>query len=241
MLVTLISAKGAPGVTTAAIAMTAIAATRGRALMVEADPSGGVLECWCGPLGEPGLLGLAGKLPSANGADLVWDLSTEIGAGVRTVVGPTTATPMTVALAAIGSSLGPTLAGLDAAVVVDAGRWIGHDGTAALVAASSSVVVVCRPLLDSIEHARGLISTLAGISPSTSVLVVGGPKPYGPAEIEEALRSPVIGVLPWDTRGLNALLEPSRRRTWASSPLARAAAQALMSLLGEPATAVSHV
>jgi MinD-like ATPase involved in chromosome partitioning or flagellar assembly len=235
MLVSLVAAKGAPGVTTATLALAAAAAGRGPALMVEADPCGGVLECWCGPLGEPGLLAIADKLRPSSDADLLWDHAVRLGVGVPALVGPTTAAPMSVALTAVGPSLGSALAGLDATVFVDAGRWIGHAGAAALLATSSRVVVVCRPLLDSIEHARGLIAALAEITTSPSVLVVGGSKPYGPADIEAALRSPVVGVLPWDTRGLNAMLESNRRRTWASSPLARAATEAVENLVDVPA------
>ena len=58
MLIALVSAKGSPGVTTTGVALVA-AASIGDALLVEADPAGGDLECWCGPLGEPGLLAVA--------------------------------------------------------------------------------------------------------------------------------------------------------------------------------------
>jgi MinD-like ATPase involved in chromosome partitioning or flagellar assembly len=241
MLVSLVSAKGAPGVTAAALALTAAAQAQRPALMVEADPGGGVLECWCGPLGEPGLLEVATRLRSGADADVLWDHAAIIGPEVPVIVGPTTAAPMSAALAAVDATLGTALAGLDATVVVDTGRWIGNAATAALLKASSGVVAVCRPTLDSIEHTRGLVASLASVTAFPSVLVVGGAKPYGPAEIESALRLPVVGVLPWDQRGLNALLEPRRQRAWAGSPLARAASDVVRVLVGEPAPEAERV
>ena len=43
MLLGLVSAKASPGVTTAALALTAVAED---GLLVELDPSGGSIECW---------------------------------------------------------------------------------------------------------------------------------------------------------------------------------------------------
>ena len=42
MLLGLVSAKGAPGVTSAAVALTAVSG----GVMVELDPSGGSVDCW---------------------------------------------------------------------------------------------------------------------------------------------------------------------------------------------------
>jgi MinD-like ATPase involved in chromosome partitioning or flagellar assembly len=241
MLITLVSAKGAPGVTTAALALTAAATNFGPALMVEADPAGGVLDCWCGPLGEPGLLEVATKLRSNADAGVVWNETASVGPGVQVITGPTSPGSMSAALSAVDVTLGRALAALDASVVVDAGRWLGSGDAPAVLKASSTVVAVCRPTLDSIEHTRSLVSELSSITAFPSVLVVGGTKPYGPKEIEAALQVPVIGVLPWDPRGVTALLDPSRRRTWSGSPLATAAANALRYLAVEPEVMVDRV
>jgi hypothetical protein len=57
MLIGLVSAKGSPGVSIAALALTAAAGDAG--LLMELDPSGGSLECWTGIPGEPGLVRVA--------------------------------------------------------------------------------------------------------------------------------------------------------------------------------------
>ena len=54
----LVSAKGSPGVTTLALGAAEIM----DAIAVELDPSGGDVECWLGPVGEPGLIRVAGAL-----------------------------------------------------------------------------------------------------------------------------------------------------------------------------------
>ena len=57
----LVSAKGSPGVTTAAAALGAAAASRGEAaLLVELDPSGGDVAMLCDRIGEAAL-GVAGR------------------------------------------------------------------------------------------------------------------------------------------------------------------------------------
>ena len=63
MLVSLLSAKGSPGCTSAALAVAALGRTT-TTVAVEADPSGGDIKCWIASqqAGEPGLVSLVAAL-----------------------------------------------------------------------------------------------------------------------------------------------------------------------------------
>jgi MinD-like ATPase involved in chromosome partitioning or flagellar assembly len=222
MLVALVSAKGSPGVTTTGLAMVA-AAGAGDALLVEADPAGGDLECWCGPLGEPGLLAVATDVARDADSETVAGHAVEVTGGVRAIVAPTSESAATATIVPMVAGLGATLAMRDTTVVMDCGRWSPAHRASGLVGAAGLVVVVCRPTLDSIEHARGHIDALRRVNRAVAGLVVGGTQPYGPDEVAAALGVPVVGVLPWDPRGVMALVEDgASARAWQRSALARA-------------------
>lgn len=107
MLVALISAKGAPGVTTTALCLVAVAGAGG--LVVEADPAGGDLECWTGPHGEAGLVGLAARMrPDLTDTEMR-GYAVEVTEGISAVTAPTTGAAMAAVLARAAGRLGPAL------------------------------------------------------------------------------------------------------------------------------------
>ena len=109
MLIGLASAKGAPGVTTAALALTA-AADDG-ALLVELDPSGGSVECWTGVTGEPGLIGLASGLRRSARSETVLAHVVDSPPGVRSILAPTAGGLAEATITMAGDRLVPALAG----------------------------------------------------------------------------------------------------------------------------------
>jgi MinD-like ATPase involved in chromosome partitioning or flagellar assembly len=226
MLVALTSAKGAPGVTTTALCLAAVADTGG--LVVEADPAGGDLECWTGPHGEAGLVGLAARMrPDLTDTELR-SHAVEVTEGISAVTAPTTATAMGAVLARAEGRLGPALGGVKVDVFADLGRWVPSSPAAGVLESADVVLVVCRPTLDSIEHARGLVAPggpVDGAPGAAGAVVVGGVRPYRPGEIEVALGVPVAGMLPWDPRGVIAVVEHGAGRAWQRSALAAASGE----------------
>lgn len=224
MLVALVSAKGAPGVTTASLCLTAAAEPSDRALLAEADPAGGDLECWCGPTAEPGLVGMATELMRDAPVDQLRGHAVEVVPGVTAVTAPTGEAAASAVLGSAGERLGPALAAVEGTVFLDCGRWSPAQPAAGRVAAASLVVVVCRPTLHSVEHARATIESLRPVNPAFAVLVVGGVRPYGPDEIGQALQTPVIGSFPWEPTAVAGLVDHGiGDRSWLRSPLATAA------------------
>jgi MinD-like ATPase involved in chromosome partitioning or flagellar assembly len=240
VLIALVSAKGAPGVTTGAVALTAIAAQRGPAVLVEADPAGGDLECWTGPHGEPGLVAVATDLRREVTPESLLEHAVEICSGVRAVAGPTSEAASTAALAGATDRLGPALAALDGTAVLDAGRWSPFQRTHRHVAAAGVVGILCRPTVDGVEHASALLEVLRPVNRSVALVLAGGDKPYGPAEISAVLDAPVAGVLAWDPRGVLALLTSGVSRAWLRTACARSAQSTLDGLEHVAAEAWAH-
>jgi MinD-like ATPase involved in chromosome partitioning or flagellar assembly len=232
MIVMLASAKGSPGVTTTSLALTAavagsaMPASVGDALLMEADPAGGDLECWCGPHGDPGLLKAVTEVRQPEDVEPIRAAAVSVVPGVNALLAPTSDTSMAAALRSCSAGFPGAVAQLGATVVVDRGRWL-PDGHRPLdeLARQASLVVVCRPALASVEHARALVSTLRPLTSRVGVAVVGGSKPYSPSEIAAAVGAHVLGVLPWDPRGVATLVERGVTKSWLRSSLGQAAQQ----------------
>jgi hypothetical protein len=206
MIVGLVSAKGSPGTTTAALAL----ASRWPqpALVLEADPFGGDIRAG---LGE-------GEWPPAAGlAEVVVDLRT-IGldqALDRRVHQPAPHAPpvlaglgcvgqaMSVPWARLGDELG-RLPGVD--VVADCGRMADADGVTPLLRACDVLVVVTASALRTVRataRIAPLLQAERGVDaddPRVSLLVIAADRPYPAAEIAEGCRLPLLGELPHDPR-----------------------------------------
>lgn len=234
MLLGLVSAKGSPGVTTAALALAA-AAGKG-ALLVELDPSGGSVECWTGTTGEPGLIRVASGLRRSIDPEMLLAHAVEAPAGVRSVLAPSAGGLAESTIAATGDRLAPALAGVKATVVVDGGRWSRSQPTTRRLAGCEVVAVVCAPTIEGVEAARWVIDPLRSTVAGSVVLLLVGDRPYPPSEVAAVVGVPVIGVMAWDSRGVNALVTTGAGRGWSRSALARSARSildALPSISGE--------
>jgi MinD-like ATPase involved in chromosome partitioning or flagellar assembly len=245
MLWALTSAKGSPGVTTTALALAAVMngqpggnASDGRparedtmamaadgALLVELDPAGGDLECWCGPHGEPGVLRAVTALGHQAGGERLSRHAVEVVRGVDAVLAPTTEGSMTAALRSASDSFADAIAAAPGITIVDLGRWASPTPLhmTGLVHHAAVAVVVCRSALASVEHARALVATLQSVTRRVAVVMVGGDRPYSSDEVSAVLNTPVAGVLPWDPRGVAELVERGITKAWARSTLANAA------------------
>lgn len=236
MLLAVLADKGSPGVTTAALALAAAAVGEARGggapgpvLLVEADPGGGDLECWCGPLGAPGLLAAVTDVGDAAGCERLRGHAVEVVEGVDAVVAPTSAGSMAAALQAAGRGFVAALAALAGTVIVDCGRWQSPAPPLLdlLLAEADLALVACRPTLGGVEHTRSLLPTLRPAGGRVEVVLAGGDRPYGPGEVSAALGATVAGVLPWDPRGVTALAGRGAGRAFLRSALGMAAAELL--------------
>jgi hypothetical protein len=224
-LIGLVSAKGSPGVTTTALALT-LRWPR-RVVLAECDPAGGdVLAGYFAGSAEAsgGLLALASAARRGQAAaELPRQLIALDQDRARCVL-PGLADPAQAAgIAQQWTALADLFTSLDIAgepvdVLADCGRL----GAAHPPVELSSLVAV-RSAYPWMEALGRDLPSGVGASRLTLVLV-GENQPYSPHEIARQLGAPVAGALPWDARAAAVLSAgaPAGRGFW-QSPLMRAA------------------
>lgn len=225
-LIALTSAKGAPGVTTASLALAAVWPVR--TLLAECDPSGSDLV-WrlCTPDGAPldrqrGVLSLASKTTDSD-AD-PWQHIQPVAGGLDVLTG----VPGWRQARALGQRWDPiaeTLRSLDADVLADCGRIDADSVVLPVVAHAHVVACVVRATVDSLAHARRLIGDLATVTNRVVVLVVADVDDrHLVDEVRDALYAAalpvevqVFGPLAFDPAGVRLLYGGSAAklaRTW---------------------------
>jgi hypothetical protein len=250
VLVSMVSVKGAPGVTTLALGLAARWPQPGT-VVVEADPAGGDLSARFGISHDPGLAAMAlaarhtGRVPEPA----AWSQRLPCGVEVVLAAPGAAASASLAALATRGGDLLRALAG-DRTVVVDAGRWQPDSPATPLVAASDLVLLVARPRLDGVRQCQARAGALAAHCRDSRLVLVGEPKPWPASEIAAVVGVPLVGVVPVDRRGAGVLggeLVPDRGwdrdgwRSWTRLPLLRAChslARHLASRASSPPTGI---
>ena len=175
----LVGAKGAPGVTTSAVLLAAVWPRP--ACLLEADPAGGDVRWWQSGAGglplrpDTGVVSLlaARRAGRPSPQDMITHAQ-QIPGGLPVVVGvgspsqyqalaPIWPTLVDLLTEQVGPCAAPPdeLGSLD--VVVDAGRLGNDPGAGQLLAALPVVLLVCRPTVASIGHARHALSALRSL------------------------------------------------------------------------------
>jgi hypothetical protein len=241
MLIAVGSAKGAPGVTTLALAVAALW-PRPDAVLVECDPAGGDLWARFGHHPEPGLSTLAaaalapwhGPIPDAYrqrlavGADVVLAIPGEGAA----------ASVQTLADKGIGAL---RQAAATSTVVLDVGRLEGRSPAVALAAAADHVLLLATPGLAEQAQVATRLPWLASGLAGRLWLVRAGEGPHRGAELERDLGLPVLGTVPHSRWGAGVLAGQLGIPNWRRLKLARAVrgiAVALAALESAPSAGV---
>src|ERR1035437_1084728 len=124
-VVAMTSVKGAPGVTTAALALTSAWPVHRRAVLVEADPAGGDIAARFGICPAPGLASLATCLRherSSGTSGTLTQHAQELPGGVRVLVEPVSRTEARSALEIVADSLSGLAEAESVDLIVDCGR-----------------------------------------------------------------------------------------------------------------------
>ncbi|CAO5256626.1 hypothetical protein [Frankia sp. AgKG'84/4] len=242
MLLSLVSAKHAPGTTTvAALLMWAWPQVAARqTLLVEADPAGGdvLLDMYEGAVREPegrGLLAAAVDARYGMRAGQILRYAMRLDSdGHRLLLAGLADPAQVAALRDTWSEIASALTGLGGFdppvdVIVDCGRLGSFAPPVPLLAEPDALAIVLRPTLRDVAAAAPRLAALRESLPPppagpdlAAVLVGEGPYPVG--RIADFLGVPVVGSLPHDRhladRGLGILAE----RSYPRSALGRAAA-----------------
>lgn len=239
MLSVLVSAKGSPGVTTTAMALTAASTIEARSaaraaepLLVELDPAGGDVELLTGAWGPPGMPRVGAGLRHGVDADKIRSRAVEVVPGVRAILSEAGGRAAESTLAACTDQVGPALAGLEELVWADAGRWAQSQRTARRLWGASLVVVVCHPTPAAVTHVESLLEELRNLLPAPLAVAVVGDKPYRVADVQAALPGvPVVGPIRWSREGVRALVTGGAGWRWQHSLLGRSAVDTLTALM----------
>ena len=253
----LTSAKGAPGVSTAALAMTLLWPRA--ALLAECDPAGGssVLAGYLrGTVAHTrGLLPLALAQRYESLEQALWPQTVPLtgdphaasvgaGAGDRWLLPGLSDAAQAPSTAALWGPLGSVLAGLERAgtdVIVDAGRLGTTHAPTALLRQADLVLLVMGTNLPAVAAAKARLNLLRedlsvtgtagrtdGHLSNLALLLVGAGRPYSAKEISVACGVPVVACLAWDPASAEVLAAGAiPGRRFDGSPLVRSTRAAI--------------
>jgi|KBSSwiStaDraftv2_1062776.scaffolds.fasta_scaffold183933_3 hypothetical protein len=228
-LIAMVSAKGSPGVSTAALACTLT--WPAPTLLVEGDPAGG--DLLAGYLSRYELPTDRGILPLASAAvrgtaerEFAGQLIDLDSPRQQRMVLPGISTPdQSASLAPGWARLGEFFAGLAPTVIVDCGRLHAPHAPIPLLALSDLVLIVLRPqsirtispVIPAINRLRREIPEEQG---NLGLMLVGDG--IAPKELVKHLGVPVLGRLAWDPSTAAGLCGEGKGRK--RGPLMRSAA-----------------
>ena len=235
-VVSLCSAKGAPGVTTLACALGAAWPVGRRVIVAECDPSGGDLAARFGLSPRRGMtsLVLSGRRTDQQGSVFSHHVQ-RLPGGLEVLAGSVSAE----AAGALDHELARVASGLfpdDADVVADCGRLRGDaPGQDAVLRSADDVLLLLRPDVAGLAHAFSARPRLEALSPSARThLVMVGTGRFDVAEVSDALGVGVVAVVPHDP-GAAAMAcgEPGKTRPFERSRLVASARRLVADLLGQ--------
>ncbi|CRK55193.1 hypothetical protein [Alloactinosynnema sp. L-07] len=222
MLISVLSLKGSPGTTTLAVALAARWPAPARALMVEADPSGGDLGLRFSLSSTPGLVSLAAAARRGADADLVWRHTQQLPGGLPVICAPPDADQARAALSALAPDPTSGLGVLRAAanqpgtvVIVDCGRVDPGSPALPIVRASDAVVLLSRAHADDLAHLPRRLPAVGRWSPNPVLLLVGDG--YSTAEVARELGVSPLGRVPDDPSGAAVLCGRPNKLRWGRS------------------------
>jgi hypothetical protein len=224
------SARGAPGATTVALA---VASWLDDAVLVEADPDGGVLALRYGLGREPGLVTLA----ASRGTGGLLDYAQRLPGGVAVVAAPESASRAGHLWRAGGTGIADSLQRAEHPVVVDAGRLSPTSPALPVVETASWIGIVCRPVAEQLIAAADTVQRLDRSDAAVGLVLVGE-RPYTSADVTRQLGCLVLGVIDHDPRAAAAMEHDGGSRVLRRSALLRSArslAETVTGATGPPA------
>lgn len=236
------SQKGAPGTTLSTLAIAAAwpSSAGRRKLVVEADPSGGLLALRYGLGLEPGLVTLAVAVRTGLEDPAMWEHAQELPGGLAAIVGPDGPDRASSVLSTAGPALARWLGAVDNLdVFVDVGRLDPGGTASAFVRAGDLTLMVARPTAEQLQPAAQRMRALSVEQPQFAWLLIGN-SPYPAHEVEATFGYDVAGVITDDPKGAHALEHGAPVHRVRRSGLARSAAAIAESLVvnlnasGEP-------
>lgn len=189
--------KHAPGATTLAVALAALA-TRRHPLLIEMDAQGGDIAARAGRPLDPGLLSLAASARRGLTPQLLVAHTQQLANGSYALLAPSSPIHARAALSSLQAQIAALAAQRPGLTLVDVGRWEPQSGAIEMALGADVALLVFRPTIEGVEHAR---TRLDLVPRRQAVLVAIGEHPYRAAEVTAALGGTPIHVVADDRRG----------------------------------------
>lgn len=218
MIVTVGSIRGSPGVTSWSLLLAAAWPTAFDAerVVLEADPSGGVLGARYGWGVDPGTVSLIAALRRSGPGDriAVESHARPVAPDLWVVPGPESAEQARAVLSVSASDLAVGLSRDDRAWFVDAGRLDESNPTLATVSAATVSIVVCGGRPEDVVALRSRVGLLRRNGAGTVGVIVTSSCPYRRSELVEFAEADQVWSASADVdlrEAAAAVLGPSRR------------------------------
>jgi len=194
------------------------------AIVAELDPAGGDLATRFGRSFEPGVISLAAATRRASGSASAVEHCQQLLGGVDVLVSPASADQANAAIRLLDDrGIWAELRGGEQEILADCGRLGVGSTVAAVVQASTLLVLLARPLLNELHHLHSRLPVLQAAAVRVALVLVGN-GPYSVSEVAETLSLEVLGSLPSDADSAGILAgAPGSRRALARLPLLRSA------------------
>ena len=231
--VTLCSAKGSPGVTTLSCVLGAVWPADRAVVVAECDPSGGDLA---GRFGLSTRLGMTSLVLTERQAVMRTPdyraHAQQLPGGLDVLVAPAGSD----SAVALDRELGMSTSDIvppDCDLLADCGRLVpGAVGQEKMIRAADGVVLLVRPDVAGVAHARWATSRINELSSSIPYAVVVGTGTYEAAEVAEELDVNVLGAVPFDpSAALMACGSPGTARRFIRSGLVAFAREMVTALI----------
>lgn len=189
--------RGSPGATSLAVGMGAAWTNlAGDALVVEADPAGGILRLRFDLPGNPSWVSLSADLRRNRNAGVVMGNTVDLD-GSRCLTVPFDPLVAGSVLRRSAAATAELLTEVGPPVVLDLGRLDRTSPSLPLAAAADTVLVVFRPRLDEIQSALYTVRLVRSLGVNAALVTVGD-QPHHPSEVADLAGVALAAALPDD-------------------------------------------
>lgn len=223
-IISFVSASGSPGVTTTALAVAS--AWPVDRLLIEADPSGGVLTTrFEAAKLDSTLSEIAVGSKRSLTKEAVWRYARELPGEVPVCLAPPSGALVESALRSGGQMFPEALRRTGIDVLIDAGRFNPDSAALPLIKGSDVILMVCESTAEHLNVAQHPLTWLLQncVETHTIAWLLVGETQYSAAQVNYAYKIPVFGIMADDRTGANALRGIGTERSWRRSPIRRSA------------------
>lgn len=196
-VIALASTSSAPGVSALSVGLSFAFDSRGATpLLVEADPSGGVIGLRFNLSGMRDLSTFTTDARRGYEPWLIYQNTANLS-GIHTLLAPTDPLLATRSIEGSADLLAEVLPEFELPTLIDVGRLHDHSPSVTLLKAADQVLLVSRPRIEEVQSLLFGIRLLKNRGCDVALVLIGN-RPYNPLEVAELAGVPLAATLPDD-------------------------------------------